>query len=99
MVPKGLEMGTGKVGNWRTHQDHANYSIVENGQNTEKGSGDLRKFAVTQIPVKKHQLRLVWETCKEYNNDNEDNNSGGTVSKGLEKRLAEFEIRWIIETI
>ena len=28
-------------------------SIIENGQNTEKSPGDLRRLAVTQSPVKK----------------------------------------------
>ena len=34
-------------------------SITENGQNTEKSPGDLRIRAVTQTPVKDHQLTLV----------------------------------------
>ena len=29
-------------------RDHPNNSIIENGQNTEKSSGDLRRLAVTQ---------------------------------------------------
>ena len=33
--------------------------IIENGQNTEKSPGDLRRFAVTQYPVKDHQLTLT----------------------------------------
>ena len=36
-------------------------SIIENGQNTEKSPGDLRRLAVTQTPVKDHQLMLM---CK-----------------------------------
>ena len=40
-------------------------TIVEVGQNTENSSGDLRIFAVIQIPVKGHQLTLVWNTRKE----------------------------------
>ena len=39
--------------------DHPNYSIVENGQNTEKSPGDLRRLSVTQTPVKDHQLKLM----------------------------------------
>ena len=34
-------------------------SIIKVGQNTEKRSGDLRRLAVTQTPVKNHQLTLV----------------------------------------
>ena len=29
--------------------------IIEIGQNTEKSSGDMRRLAVTQTPVKDHQ--------------------------------------------
>ena len=42
--------------------DHPNNSIIENGQNTEKSPGDLRRIAVTQSPVKDHQLTLMWKT-------------------------------------
>ena len=57
--PKGL-------GSWRTSGDRPNDSIIEDGQNTEKSPGDLRRLAVTQTPVKKHQLTLVSKTLKEY---------------------------------
>ena len=57
--------GTGGHGNKRTSGDHPNYSIIENGENTEKSPGDLRRLAVTQIPVKKHQLKLMWKSLKE----------------------------------
>ena len=40
-------IGTGTGGNNRTSCSHPNYSIIEIGQNTEKTSGDLWKFAVT----------------------------------------------------
>ena len=52
-VTKGLLKGAGRLGSWRTSGDHANYSIIENSQNTEK------RFAVTQTPVKDHQLTLM----------------------------------------
>ena len=35
---------------------HPNDSIIENGQNTKINSGDLRRLAVTQTPVKDHRL-------------------------------------------
>ena len=54
-VTKGLLKG---LGGWRTSGDHTNY-IIENGQNTEKSAGDLRRLAVTQTPVKDHQLTLM----------------------------------------
>ena len=40
-------------------EDLLNYHIVEIGQNTEKGTGDLRKLAVARTPVQNHQLTLL----------------------------------------
>ena len=57
---------TGGIRSWSTSGDHPNYSIVENGQNTEKSPGDLRRLAVTQTPVKNHQLMLMSKTFKYY---------------------------------
>ena len=51
--------GTGELGNKRTGGDHPNNSIIENSQNSEKCSGDLRRLAVIQTPVKNHQLKLL----------------------------------------
>ena len=51
-------VGTGGLENKRMSGDHPNYYIIGNGQNTEKSPGDLRKFAVTQTPVKEHQQTL-----------------------------------------
>ena len=51
----------GGIRGWRTSGDHPNYSIIENGQNTEKSPGDLRRLAVAQTPVKNHQLKLMWK--------------------------------------
>ena len=45
--------------------DHPNDSIIEDGQNTEKSPGDLRRLAVTQTPMKNHQLTLMWKDQKE----------------------------------
>ena len=42
----------GGLGGWRRSGARPNYSITENGQNTEKSSGDLRRLLVTQILVK-----------------------------------------------
>ena len=42
---------TGRLGNKRASGYHPNYSIIEIGQNTEKSPGDLKRLAVTQIPV------------------------------------------------
>ena len=51
--------GIGGLGNNRTSGDHPNYYIIEIGQNTEKNPGDLMRHAVTQTPVKDHQLTLM----------------------------------------
>ena len=45
--------------------DHPNNNIIENGKNTENSPGDLRRLAVTQTPVKDHQLTLIWKTRME----------------------------------
>ena len=56
-----LSKRAGGVGYRRTNWDHTNYCIIEVGQNTKKSPEDLRKLAVTQIPVKYHQLTQVWK--------------------------------------
>ena len=58
-VTKGLLKGLEDFGSWQTSGDHLNYYIIESGQNTEKSPGDLRRLAVTQTPVKNHQLKLM----------------------------------------
>ena len=58
--------GAGRFGSWRTSGAHPNDSVIEDGQNTEKSHGDLRRLTVTQTPVKNHQLTLMWKTLKEY---------------------------------
>ena len=50
-VIKGLEQ---RLEDSEIREDHANYSIVENGQNTEKSPLALRSLAVPQTPVKNH---------------------------------------------
>ena len=50
--PGGLE-------SWWTSGDHPNDSIIQDGQNIDKNPGDLRRLAVTQTPVKNHQLTLM----------------------------------------
>ena len=58
-VTKGLLKGPEGLGSWKTSGNHPNYYIIENGQNTEKSAGDLRRLVFTQTPVKDHQLTLV----------------------------------------
>ena len=56
IVTKGLLKG---LRCWRTGRHYPNDSIAENGQNPETSPGDLRRLAVTQTPVKNHQLTLM----------------------------------------
>ena len=63
IVTKGISIRIGGLGNNGMGGDCPNYSIIEIGQNTEKSPGDLRRLAVTQTPVKDHQL--MWKTLKE----------------------------------
>ena len=51
--------GPGGFGSWQTGRDYPNDSVTENGQNTEKSLGHLRRLTVTQTPVKNHQLTLM----------------------------------------
>ena len=64
-VTKGLLKGPRGLGSWRTGTDYPNDNIAEDGQNTETSPGDLRRLAVTQTPVKNHQLILMWKTLVE----------------------------------
>ena len=57
--------GTGGLGSWQASGDHPNDNIIENGQNTEKSPGDLRRLAVIQTPAKDHLLKLMWKTLNE----------------------------------
>ena len=43
--------GVGRILNQRSNRDHPNYSIVENGQNTEKNPRNLRRLAGTMTQV------------------------------------------------
>ena len=54
-----MTKGPGGLAIWRTSGDHPNDSTIEDGQNTKKRPGDLRRLAVTQTPVKNHQLTLM----------------------------------------
>ena len=56
---KRIIKGAGGFGRWRPSGEHPKDSIIENGQNTEKTPGDMRRLALTQTPVKAHQLTLM----------------------------------------
>ena len=46
------------------------------GQNTEKSRGDLKRLAVTQTPVKDHQLTLMGKTLNNNNNNKGETRMG-----------------------
>ena len=43
----------------RVRRDHSNYSIIKLEQNPKKSPGDLSRLAVSQTPVRNHQLTMV----------------------------------------
>ena len=61
------KLGKGVETNWKSEIDwnHPNNSSTKIGQNTEKSSGNLGRLAITQTPVKDHQLTLMRKTRKE----------------------------------
>ena len=56
---KRIIKGPGGFGSWWTSVDHPHDSIIEDGQNPEKSPGNKRRLAVTQTPVKNHQLTML----------------------------------------
>ena len=64
-ISKWLLKGLEDLESWRTSRDYPNDSIAENGQNPKTSPGDLRRLALTQTPVKNHQLTLMWKNLKE----------------------------------
>ena len=56
-IGKGIE----RFGNKRTNGNHPDYSIIKN---TKKSPEVLRRLAVTQTPMKHHQLTLVGKHLK-----------------------------------
>ena len=58
-VTKGLLKGLEDLAVGRRVETIQTTSIIENGQNTEKSPGDLRRLAVTQATVKHNQLMLM----------------------------------------
>ena len=58
-VTEGLLKGLEDFGVGGPRGDHPKDSIMEDGQNTETSPGELRRLAVTQTPVKNHQLTLM----------------------------------------
>ena len=66
-----LGKGARRVRNRRTSKEHSNYSIVRLNQNTEKGSGDLRRLAIKQDISKNPLASACLKKLQEViNNDN-----------------------------
>ena len=63
-ITNGLAKGLVDLEIGASSGDHPNYSIIKVCENTAKGPGDLRRLAVTQIPVEDNQLKLAWKTFK-----------------------------------
>ena len=63
IVISALGEGAERLWNWTMLCDHPKYSIVEISQNIDKSLTDLRRFAVTQISKKDHQLTQICQTC------------------------------------
>ena len=73
---------TGALGNKWTSGDHPNYNIIENGQNTEKSPGDLRRLVITQTSEKDYQLILM---CKNSPVNNLKNNNDLSHNKRMQQ--------------
>ena len=61
-VTKGLQKGLEDLEVGGRVETIQTITLLENGQNTEKSPGDLRRLAVTQTPVKNHRLTPMWKT-------------------------------------
>ena len=70
--------GNGGARNKWTSGNYPKYSIVNISQNTTRSPEDMRRLAVSQTPVKDHQLTQMWKTRKEQNNNNNNNNNEET---------------------
>ena len=66
-----LENETGGTENQRKNPDLPDPRMVKIDLNTEKSPGDQSKLAATQTLMKPHQLKVVWKTYKEYNDNND----------------------------
>ena len=60
--------GTGGLGGWRPSEDQPNYATVDNGENTEKSPGDLRRLSSERPSAKTGVKNSQW--VKNYSNYN-----------------------------
>ena len=66
IIPPVLGKETGENGNQGKGRNPAEHRIVKIGLNTEKSPGSRKGLAITQIPVKDHELMPVWKPRKEW---------------------------------
>ena len=72
--------------------DYPNDSIAKNGQNPETSPGSLRRFAVTQTPVKKPSANTDGKNSKGVNNNkNNDNYNNNNNPADHSIKLKEWE--------
>ena len=79
----------GRFGSWRPSGDQPNNSIIENGQNTEKSPGDLRRLARELKKLWNMKVTIVPIVIGPL----------GTITKGLFKGLEDLEVGGRVETI
>ena len=83
-APERIGKATRCTRNQRKNQDYSDYSIDDNGLNTEKIPWDLKRLAVTQTLVRDHQPTLV-EITRETENDNtKPNNNNQQKNENLQ---------------
>ena len=66
--PKGLERGLEKLEIKGIAETTQTKALWRSAKILRRGPEDLRRLAVTQIPVEVNQLTLAWKTRKEYYN-------------------------------
>ena len=100
------------LGSWRTSGDRPNYGIIENGQNTEKSPGDLRKLEETYclwIEIERMRKEGYFDLARELKKLWNMKvtiipiviRTLGTVTKGLVHGREDLEITgrvWTIQT-
>ena len=59
-IPKGIR----RLRNQRIRRYPPDYSTIKIGQKTENSSGDLKRLAVIQTPMRNYQLKLVKNSQK-----------------------------------
>ena len=79
------------IGNKKTSGDYPNYSIIEIGQNTEKGPGDNWRLASLKLQLKSISLRWYCRWCSCYSHQRFSKMSRGLGNKW---RLLKLQHCW-----